>query len=403
MVTFDFKYVQTLHNLSQLPISVMSLDKELIQVYGNEDYLLPYHQMLKRLVIPHDTEDISFYEGLFEESFLIFPIRQQIVVIGPFYPYSLDKAYHEKLADQFLELFSERTKEELITYMELVPFFPINNMRSLLITIDAFFNTQFEITCQQVINQLSEHSKQIVADSKLIHQLKHENKPTFQLPTMLEHLNHIISLVRLGNPQLLQQEINRIPLSTVTSSSIPALRAEKNLSVIYFTRLLELSFEENTDVAKNYTLVKHYMALNEEARDLIDVLRIRCAAIISFSESIVNKSISDKRQMYNSVLHYVDSHLYSKLKVSDIASHLYVSESHLRSVFKKYSDISLQSHILKAKIQEAQLLLQRGMPVGEVAKVLHFYDTTHFLKTFKKYTGMSSNEYLAKYRDTAPK
>lgn len=403
MVTFDFKYVQTLHNLSQLPISVMSLDKELIQVYGNEDYLLPYHQILKRLVIPHDAEDISFYEGLFEESFLIFPIRQQIVVIGPFYPYSFDKAYHEKLADQFLELFSERTKEELITYMGLVPFFPINNMRSLLITIDAFFNTQFEITCQQVINQLSEHSKQIVADSKLIHQLKHENKPTFQLPTMLEHLNHIISLVRLGNPQLLQQEINRIPLSTVTSSSIPALRAEKNLSVIYFTRLLELSFEENTDVAKNYTLVKHYMALNEEARDLIDVLRIRCAAIISFSESIVNKSISDKRQMYNSVLHYVDSHLYSKLKVSDIASHLYVSESHLRSVFKKYSDISLQSHILKAKIQEAQLLLQRGMPVGEVAKVLHFYDTTHFLKTFKKYTGMSSNEYLAKYRDTAPK
>ncbi|WP_444812146.1 YSIRK-targeted surface antigen transcriptional regulator [Streptococcus canis] len=403
MVTFDFKYVQTLHNLSQLPISVMSLDKELIQVYGNEDYLLPYHQILKRLVIPHDAEDISFYEGLFEESFLIFPIRQQIVVIGPFYPYSLDKAYHEKLADQFLELFSERTKEELITYMGLVPFFPINNMRSLLITIDAFFNTQFEITCQQVINQLSEHSKQIVADSKLIHQLKHENKPTFQLPTMLEHLNHIISLVSLGNPQLLQQEINRIPLSTVTSSSIPALRAEKNLSVIYFTRLLELSFEENTDVAKNYTLVKHYMALNEEARDLIDVLRIRCAAIISFSESIANKSISDKLQMYNSVLHYVDSHLYSKLKVSDIASHLYVSESHLRSVFKKYSDISLQSHILKAKIQEAQLLLQRGMPVGEVAKLLHFYDTTHFLKTFKKYTGMSSNEYLAKYRDTAPK
>ncbi len=84
MVTFDFKYVQTLHNLSQLPISVMSLDKELIQVYGNEDYLLPYHQILKRLVIPHDAEDISFYEGLFEESFLIFPIRQQIVVIGPF-------------------------------------------------------------------------------------------------------------------------------------------------------------------------------------------------------------------------------------------------------------------------------------------------------------------------------
>ncbi|MHA4875722.1 AraC family transcriptional regulator, partial [Enterococcus faecium] len=44
MVTFDFKHVQTLHTISQLPISVMSRDKELVQLYGNEDYLLPYYQ-----------------------------------------------------------------------------------------------------------------------------------------------------------------------------------------------------------------------------------------------------------------------------------------------------------------------------------------------------------------------
>lgn len=33
MVTFDFKHVQTLHTISQLPISVMSRDKELVQLY----------------------------------------------------------------------------------------------------------------------------------------------------------------------------------------------------------------------------------------------------------------------------------------------------------------------------------------------------------------------------------
>ncbi|MHC5879659.1 AraC family transcriptional regulator, partial [Streptococcus pyogenes] len=81
-----------------------------------------------------------------------------------------------------------------------------------------------------------------------------------------------------------------------------------------------------------------YITLNEEASNLIEVLQIRYAAILSFSESLTNKSISDKRQMYSSVLHYVDNHLYSKLKVSDIANHLYVSESHLRAVFKKYSE-----------------------------------------------------------------
>lgn len=399
VVTFDFKYVQTLNSLSQLPILVMSQDKALIQVYGNEEYLVPYYDFLKLLTISREANDITFYDGLFEESFLIFPVCQYIVAIGPFYPYLLDKEYQEQLASNFLENFSRYTKEELLTYMSLVPCFPIANISNLFVAIDAFFDTQFEARCQQVINQLFQHSKRIAADPDIIHRLKHTRKAPRAFPPVLDHLKHVMNLVKLGNLQLLKQEIYRIPLSSVTSSSVPALRAEKNLSVIYFTKLLELSFEENTDVATNYTLVKHYMSLNEKAQDLIEVLRIRCAAIVSFSESLSNKSISDKRQMYSSVLHYVDNHLYSKLKVSDIANHLYVSESHLRAVFKKYSEISLQSYILRSKIQEAQLLLQRGMPVGEVARVLYFYDTTHFMKTFKKYTGMSSKEFLAQHHE----
>lgn len=401
MVRFDLKYVQTLHSLSQLPILVMSQDKALIQVYGNEDYLVRYYHFLKYLIIPQEADDITFYDGFFEESFLIFPVCQYIIAIGPFYPFSLDKKYQEQLANKFLERFSHRSKEDLLSYMALIPHFPSANIRNLFVAIDAFFGTQFESLCQQAINQLLQHSKHITIDSDILHFLRHSHKASSQLPPALEYLNHIMDLVKLGNPQLLRQEINRIPPSSITSSSVSVLRAEKNLSVIYFTKLLELSFRENTDVTKIYSLVKYFMALNEEAQDIIKVLRIRCAAIIKFSESLTNKSISNKRQIYNSILHYVANHLYSKLKVSDIARHLYVSESYIRTVFKKYSDISLQNYILKTKIQEAQLLLQRGMPVGEVAKILSFYDTTHFLKTFKKYTGLSSSEYLAKYHDAA--
>ncbi|TNY46328.1 AraC family transcriptional regulator, partial [Streptococcus pyogenes] len=129
-------------------------------------------------------------------------------------------------------------------FRSLVPHFPINNVRTLLIAIDAFFDTQFETPCQQPIHQLLQHSKQMPADPDIIHRLKHISKASSQLPPVLEHLNHIMDLVKLGNPQLLKQEINRIPLSSTTSSSISALRAEKNLTVIYLTRLLEFSFVE---------------------------------------------------------------------------------------------------------------------------------------------------------------
>lgn len=114
MVTFDFKHVQTLHTISQLPISVMSRDKELVQLYGNEDYLLPYYQFLKHLAIPYN-QDITVYEGLFEESFLIFPVCQYLIAIGPFYPYSPDINRQEQLSSRFLEQFSHRSKKEILS------------------------------------------------------------------------------------------------------------------------------------------------------------------------------------------------------------------------------------------------------------------------------------------------
>ncbi|MDE7497946.1 AraC family transcriptional regulator, partial [Streptococcus agalactiae] len=120
----------------------------------------------------------------------------------------------------------------ILSYIKLVPCFPTTSIRSLLVSIDAFFQTQFEASCQQVINHLLEESEQIVADPDIVLHLKHTKKNSFQLPTVLNHLNHIIDLVKLGNTQLLKQEINRLPSSSVTSSSIPALRAEKNLTVV---------------------------------------------------------------------------------------------------------------------------------------------------------------------------
>ncbi|WOK57115.1 YSIRK-targeted surface antigen transcriptional regulator [Streptococcus equi subsp. zooepidemicus] len=395
MVSFHLKHIQALHNLSQLPVLVLSQNLELLQAYDDEERRFPYYELIKTLDIPSNTE-LSCYEGMLEEASLIFPIGDKFIFIGPFYTSSFQDCYKEELADSFLKHSPDTSKQELIDYISTIPHFPASHIRSLLITVDAFFDTNFEMDCQRFINHLLEEP-QIIANLEL------ENTPSFHVPTVLNYLNHIIDLVKLGNTELLKKEINCIPASDVISSSISALRAEKNLSMIYFTKLLELSFTENTDVAKNYERIKHFMNLTEKAPDLLKVLQIRAAAIISLSESLTNKSVSDKQQIYNSILYYVDKHLYSKLKVSDIAKHLYISESHLRAVFKMYSSISLQTYILKEKVQEAKLLLRRGVPAGEVAKLLYFYDTTHFLKTFKKYTDTTPHEYLAHYQQSITK
>ncbi|WP_159591256.1 helix-turn-helix domain-containing protein [Streptococcus halichoeri] len=354
---FDLKFIHSLHALSQLPILVFSADKELIQAYGNKDYLTPYSQLLAQIKLTTDSE-ITFYEGLLEEIFLIFQVDKYFISIGPFYSHILDDSYREELANRFLKNYTFRDKKELINYMALVPTFCLHKIRNLLITIDSFFQTNFEANYCESINLLLQEIKPILPSlsPETIRELKLENSPSSQLPDTLKHLHKVLKLVELGNIEVLKSE--------------------------------------NTDVSEKFHSYKQFIKMTEEASNIITVLRIRTTAIITFTELLSNKSISNKEQLYNSILYYVDNHLYSKIRISDIANHFYVSNSHLRSVFKLYSDISLQSYILKRKIQEAQLLLKRGVPVGMVAKDLHFHDTTHLLKTFKKYSGMSPKEFL---------
>ena len=51
--------------------------------------------------------------------------------------------------------------------------------------------------------------------------------------------------------------------------------------------------------------------------------------------------------------------------------------------------MSMNEYINGRKIEESKMMLRSGVPVGEIAKRLSFYDLSHFYRTFKKYTGMT--------------
>ena len=41
-------------------------------------------------------------------------------------------------------------------------------------------------------------------------------------------------------------------------------------------------------------------------------------------------------------------------------------------------------------------MIQSGVPIGEIARRLSFYDLSHYYRTFKKYTGVTPQQ----FRDT---
>lgn len=91
---------------------------------------------------------------------------------------------------------------------------------------------------------------------------------------------------------------------------------------------------------------------------------------------------------------YIEEHYKEKLKLSDVAEQVYVSQWHLskllnRHLEQNFSEILNGIRIAKAK----ELLKDPSLRIGDIADEVGFLDMAHFSRVFKKQVGISANEY----------
>lgn len=96
------------------------------------------------------------------------------------------------------------------------------------------------------------------------------------------------------------------------------------------------------------------------------------------------------------VLQYINLKIYDNIKVTELAKQFYLSESALRSRFKEEIGVPINEYVNKRKIEESKMMIWSGIPAGEIARRLSFYDLSHYYRTFKKYTGVTPQQ----FRDT---
>lgn len=98
--------------------------------------------------------------------------------------------------------------------------------------------------------------------------------------------------------------------------------------------------------------------------------------------------------LVKNALEYLDMHYAEKITLSDLADKMYVSQWHLSKLLNGYTKKSFNELLNEARIREAQwLLTDFSLRVGDIAEMVGFVDIAHFSRVFKKYTGMSANEY----------
>lgn len=138
------------------------------------------------------------------------------------------------------------------------------------------------------------------------------------------------------------------------------------------------------------------------SKNLIDTIFLKreiyyvLAQMLKTIDASVFENVIYSSLVKNTIM-YVKKNLSMQLKIPEIASALYVSQSYLRNSFLKEMGMPLGAYIDAIIYSEAEKLLQTtDMTIKEISDRLGFADQGYFARKFHKYASESPGNYRLK-------
>jgi len=83
-----------------------------------------------------------------------------------------------------------------------------------------------------------------------------------------------------------------------------------------------------------------------------------------------------------------------------LAASVGVSPGHLQHTFSREYGKSPRSYLIEVRVRRARELLETGLPLKRIARMVGFYDQSHLTRHFKKLIGDTPAHYATRPRET---
>jgi AraC-like DNA-binding protein len=116
---------------------------------------------------------------------------------------------------------------------------------------------------------------------------------------------------------------------------------------------------------------------------------------ISLIYSLIYATLNEEEEstdIIKKIKRYIKFNYMNDISVIQLSEYFGFERSYFYRMFKKHSGISVKEYILKTRMEQAKLLLNRGYSVGNTAYAVGYNDQSNFSKAFKKYYGRSPKD-----------
>ncbi|MCF2970025.1 AraC family transcriptional regulator [Synechococcus sp. Nb3U1] len=115
-----------------------------------------------------------------------------------------------------------------------------------------------------------------------------------------------------------------------------------------------------------------------------------------FKPKSTAKGLSD--QKLRQVVAYIQEYLDRDLSLSELANLVQLSPYHFSRLFKQSTGMAPHKYHIQCRVEQAkQLLLQKHLPIAEIAYAVGFTSQGHLYHHFKRLTGVTPKEFLRQH------
>ena len=239
---------------------------------------------------------------------------------------------------------------------------------------NEFFKQRTKIMMQQRrISELIQEKK----ETKFASFKRTNNKDT-------ELEKEFISLVQLGEKEAAMNTLNEI-FGTVISRSKGNLDVIKNKTLELLTDLSKSANIMGTHSMELSSIMVNYIPKIMEELNFDKIFFWVNEAVDKMTIAIYNSRGYQKSNEYIiKAINFIKTHYSDDITLNDVAEHAYVSPYYLSHLFQKELGITFINYLIKIRIDNAILLIQKGeREVQNIAYKVGFNNSSYFIKVFK--------------------
>ena len=387
--------LELLYATHELPVACFQENLSLLHAYCScPGYAPVFSAIAGRAPGDQDISLVSGYAGLYGAV----RIREsgQLLITGPFLNKKPDEALLDTILHDYELPWEER--EPLKQFLFSLPRYPLNRFLNFVVLLNYLFNGEdvsvteyFKNALPRLQNKIGEkHSKEILKEADISH-------GTYSFE---QQLLSYVSAGDVAGIYAFFDAVSRSAPMTEGKVADDTLRQSKNIFIGLICMVGKVgAIRGNLDIEQTYRLIDLYTQECERCTSVSAVDQLRYTAIMDFTQRVAEQKHPEaySTDVYQA-LQFIKTHTNQPIGVTDVLEHVGRSRSQFMEQFKRETGETIGKYIVKAKLQEAKLLLAYSdRPLSEISTFFFFSSQSYFQNLFKKEFGVTPLEYRKKH------